>query len=284
MNDLHQIELTALKWLRKFHTPATDSLFSYLDFFDRGEFYMMLFPLIWFGFSRLWGIRLFFWLMIGSVCNYYFKVFFGQPRPFQLDPSLAVITVKNFGFPSGAAQASFFLIASLIKEKRSVITWSLGIAYLILICFSRVYLGLHFPSDIAGGLAIGAGIFILFLNYAAKIEKEIAKKKPWQQLFLLTAGTLLIYLPLQTPYLGQFSAAIFGVGSGLILSRIMRLPIAMPSIKKALFALVSMISISYLENGQISNGNWNILLLGFWLSFCLPYLFAIKLARKFIPS
>ena len=46
-----------------------------------------------------------------------------------------------------------------------------------LMAISRVYLGLHYPSDILGGAIIGAGIGYLFASAALKIEEYLDKKK-----------------------------------------------------------------------------------------------------------
>lgn len=287
MNDLHQLEIEGLKWLYQFRTPGSDVFFRFMNYFDRSEFYILLFPLIWYGFSRTWGIRLFFWLMLNSICNFYFKSLFDQPRPFDLDPSLGLLAVKHNGFPSGAAQSSLFLTAAFIKTWKSSKAWIIGIAYLGLICFSRVYLGVHFPSDILGGLSLGAGVFILFLKVSPQVEKWIARKSAVVQFLLLAATALLAYLPMQVSFMAQTCAAIVSVGSGLILTRLFKIPNAVSSLKNAVIAMGSVIGIAYLEKVYFNNALGNAgstALIGFWLSFFLPCFLAFPTSLKNIQK
>lgn len=287
MNGLHQLEIEGLKWLYQFRTSGTDGFFRYMDYFDRSEFYILLFPLIWYGFSRTWGIRLFFWLMFNSICNFYFKWLFDQPRPFNLDPSLALLEVKHNGFPSGAAQSSLFLAAAFIKTFKSCNAWIMGMAYLVLICFSRVYLGVHFPSDILGGLSLGAGIFILFLKFSPQIENWIAKKPVGLQFLLVGFAILLAYLPMPVPFIAQTCAAIGSVGAGLIFARLFKIPNAASSLKNAIIAIGSVIGIAYLEKVYFNNAlgiAGSTALLGLWLSFFLPWFLTVPKSLKKIQK
>ncbi len=93
-----------------------------------------------------------------------------MPRPHQLDPSLGILTASSNGFPSGAAQSSILLSGILIKEWSCPLKWIIAPIYVVIICISRMYLGLHFPLDIIGGLGIGALLLMLYL-YSPSLQR-----------------------------------------------------------------------------------------------------------------
>ena len=85
------------------------------------------------------------------------KPLFDRDRPFVVAPETRVIGPRSAGqsFPSGhAADAVAGACAvSLLWPKRRRLWWALA----ALICLSRLYLGVHYPTDVAGGALVGWG-------------------------------------------------------------------------------------------------------------------------------
>lgn len=106
----------------------------------------------------------------GYFLNYVMKEVFRRVRP----PDPLIDGLSNFSFPSGHATSAFIfygLICYLVWKSgwRAPIKWILIIALLLLatlIGFSRIYLRVHYPSDVAAGFCIGlawlaTGIWIM---------------------------------------------------------------------------------------------------------------------------
>jgi undecaprenyl-diphosphatase len=61
----------------------------------------------------------------------------------------------DYGFVSNhAANAASLAMYLILLFRRNIITWGL-ILWVFLICYSRIYLGVHYPSDVAGGVIFG---------------------------------------------------------------------------------------------------------------------------------
>jgi undecaprenyl-diphosphatase len=118
------------------------------------------------GYLLLTGTRVAAWLMLGAVLggvtlNSLLKLFFARPRPELVAPAVKVYTAS---FPSGHAAISaitYLTLAALLA--RTTTSWririyfvSIGILLTFLIGLSRVYLGVHYPTDVLAGWCVGS--------------------------------------------------------------------------------------------------------------------------------
>jgi len=90
------------------------------------------------------------------------KIVTARPRPFEVGLTSAGIAANYSSFPSGHT-IMFFAIIPVIGKKfprLNLILWILG----ILVAFSRVYLGVHYLSDVIAGAFLGYGIAWIFMK------------------------------------------------------------------------------------------------------------------------
>lgn len=103
------------------------------------------------------------------------KVFFGRDRPYDL----MIITETGYSFPSGHAMAALgiygfiiYLIWHFNLEKRAKIIFTSLLGILIfLIGVSRIYLGVHYASDVLAGYMISFAYLIIYITYVSKYLK-----------------------------------------------------------------------------------------------------------------
>lgn len=116
----------------------------------------------------------------GFLINYFMKVTFHRPRPAHplIEP------LQNFSFPSGHATSSFIfygLLSYLIWKTSMPIIYkylvsTILVLFALLIGFSRVYLRVHYPSDVAAGLCIGFAWLTLSIWLMERLKKKTDKE------------------------------------------------------------------------------------------------------------
>lgn len=115
------------------------------------------------------GLSLVLMLLIGDVI---LKNLFSRVRPCWVDETVTMLIERptSFSFPSGHTFSSFAgAVTIFIHYKKA------GIAALLLaatIAFSRLYLFVHYPTDILGGLILGTGTAVLSCRIMKKVYKE----------------------------------------------------------------------------------------------------------------
>jgi membrane-associated phospholipid phosphatase len=162
-----------LLWLHQFANPQLDRLF--LFFTSLGDppavvtIFMMAIAWLFLKQHYTDGLRLTIVCAGGVVINQGMKLFFAKPRP-ELWPRL--IADLSFSFPSGHAVGSMVVygfIAYILAKKwppSKQYIYAIASVVILAIGLSRLYLGLHYPTDIIAGYGIG----ILWLTTCLKLD------------------------------------------------------------------------------------------------------------------
>lgn len=90
------------------------------------------------------------------LCNRILKPVIARVRPFDVNTAVRLLIVRpgDFSFPSGHTAASFTAVAALYFAGERKL-WKPALVLAVLIAFSRLYLYVHYPTDILGGVAVG---------------------------------------------------------------------------------------------------------------------------------
>lgn len=111
-------------------------------------------------------------------CNLLLKPLFNRIRPFALNPSVQLLTAPppDASFPSGHTAVSFAAVFAL-KAAGSPL-WKPAMALSVVIAFSRLYLYVHWPSDVLGGILLGGILGWAGAKIVQLFERRIPDENP----------------------------------------------------------------------------------------------------------
>jgi membrane-associated phospholipid phosphatase len=180
----------ALQGMGDRFTPVM-SFFTWLGY---PQAYMVAVAIIYWSVDRNLGLRLAIFLPLVASVNSLLKQALLAPRPYWVDPGIRAIRISNgFGMPSGHAQASIaWLYAARSMKMRGF--WLLAVFIALMIGISRVYLGVHFSSQVITGWMTGIIILLLFSRYEHRFISWFLGRAFSVQLLMVggTAAVLLI--------------------------------------------------------------------------------------------
>jgi membrane-associated phospholipid phosphatase len=160
----------------------------------RPEAYMLLAAMIYWSCNRKLGLRLAIFLTMAGTINSILKLAFHDPRPYWVSSEIKAIKPSNgFGMPSGHAQAAtVWLLAGMYLRCKWF--WIIAILFTVLIGLSRPFLGVHFPSQILAGWAIGIALMICFLRFEKAVVSWFQNLNFYRQLLVVSGISILIIL------------------------------------------------------------------------------------------
>lgn len=211
-NALHQVEIPLMMRLQ--HWLGADVWWlSVSNLFGSGGFQLALIPLLLplLGWPRLRQL-LFAMLWLGLLVQAS-KEGIGWPRPFHLQPLLATQSAQGFGMPSGHTASALLFWGALLGwfwPARRGLAYSLALLLALTTGLARVWLGVHFISDVAVGLLIGA--LLLAVRPCWRADRQSAA---W---LLLIASALALGGLTQSAHLTGIGMAAFGLWVGGLLT------------------------------------------------------------------
>lgn len=168
-------EFEILDYIQTLHRPLLDKMMVFITSLGNAGIIWILLGavLICIKKYRPCGIAVLFSLVLGLIIgNGILKSLIARDRPcwIRTDVLLLIASPKDYSFPSGHTLASFEAASALFVFKKS---WGIAAAVLGgLIAFSRMYLYVHFPTDILAGILLG----ILFGTVSALVVRRFYTK------------------------------------------------------------------------------------------------------------
>lgn len=219
MDSILDWGLGIVLWLQEL-SPTLDLPFKALTFIGGEGFFLLLLPLVYWCLDRVYGVRLAILFLLSGYINVATKAVADQPRPFEYDDRVRQLAgAQGGGFPSGHTQNTIVIWGYLASVYQKRWFWIITLLLMVLVPLSRVYLGVHFPSDLLGGYVIGVMFLLLFIALEPKVERWLLEKGMNWQLGLAVIGPLILMLGFLTEQGVTVGAILMGMGIGFVLER-----------------------------------------------------------------
>jgi len=157
--------------INRAHHPILDRFFLLFSLLGSGYVLIPIFLLVYFlRREKLKPLALA--IIIETLTVLTLKTFFPQPRPASLLEDVHLLVPLYWrSFPSGDTAMAFAVATVLSKGERPLVKFIL-FTYALLIGYGRVYLGVHFPLDVATGALIGVLSGILSLKITERRRRR----------------------------------------------------------------------------------------------------------------
>jgi len=157
-----------LKLLETLRTPFWDFVLGLATHLGAEMVFMIVGLFIFWCVDKKWGFRYFVIGLMGNALNQLLKGIFLIPRPWVIDENFTIVEsaraqATGYSFPSGHTQSAVSVFGTGAARIKKRWAYAVSAAVILLVAFSRMYLGVHTPLDVGVSLATGVGIVALYV-------------------------------------------------------------------------------------------------------------------------
>eukprot|EP00743_Colponemidia_sp_Colp-15_P002049 GILK01002223.1.p1 GENE.GILK01002223.1~~GILK01002223.1.p1 ORF type:complete len:426 (+),score=37.67 GILK01002223.1:63-1280(+) len=198
----------------RLRTPFLTKYFGVASWLGSEEFYVLQIPFLYYLLENTSFVRQFVLLvMSGYYIGNVLKNMLCLPRPPRaclIDPNSSVLDNTGYGWPSthsiNATTLPFFVLRFIyghssplqspdFGKPHMAIAYAVGIFWTLSISFSRLYLAVHTPADVQGGMMLGGLMLQLWMVFAEPVELWILGHPNGASLILLSFALSLLLFP-----------------------------------------------------------------------------------------
>ena len=185
-----------LYFLQSIRTPFLDTVMSLFTRLGEETVFLVVALLVFWCIDKKRGYLLMLIGFMGIVLNQFLKLTFRIPRPWVKDPGFSIVSgameeATGYSFPSGHTQTAAGTFGCVARGTRSTAWRIVCIVLVLLVAFSRMYLGVHTPLDVGVSLLIGA-VLVIFVY--PLLEKAMGKDRSAWWVIGGLVGVALVYL------------------------------------------------------------------------------------------
>ena len=180
-----------LRAIAEIRNPVFDLFFSVITRIGEEVFFLAAAIFFFWCVNKRQGYFVLITGLFGTVLNQGAKLLFRIPRPWVYDPTFEVVgdakvAATGYSFPSGHTQNAAGTLGSVAAYKANWKKVLICITVILLVGFSRMYLGVHTLLDVVVSLAFAAGL-VLLLRPVFEDDAKFDKFMPW----IVAAGVAL---------------------------------------------------------------------------------------------
>lgn len=223
-----------LRFLENLRNPVLTAFFSSITYCGDELFFMILAITVFWCISKRSGYYILLVGFLGTTINQFLKLWFRIPRPWVLDPNFTIVesareAAAGYSFPSGHTQNIVGTMSCIYLTTKQRKIRAIAVTLIILVPFSRIYLGCHTPLDVSVSFVIALILAFLLRPLTNKDEKSLQFMYHILLISLLTAVLYLLFvvyypfpanIDIKNLYAGTKNAyTLFGCLIGMIVTR-----------------------------------------------------------------
>ena len=191
--------MSFLYYLESIRSPFLDSFFSLVTRAGEETLFIVVALLLFWCLDKRQGYYVMLVGFLGTTLNQFLKITCRVPRPWVRDPNFTIVesareAAADYSFPSGHTQMSVGLYGALARWNKNKILRGICLVLCVLIPFSRMYLGVHYPTDVGFSLVL-AGLLIFGLYPVIRsCTAQDGKLGKLMALMALLAGLQVLYV------------------------------------------------------------------------------------------
>jgi membrane-associated phospholipid phosphatase len=212
---------TTILWVQQF-SPTLDLPFKVFTLMGEEVFFTLLVFSVYWCIDKRTGVRLAILFLLSGYINTVAKVLASQPRPFEYNSRVRkLFEADGGGLPSGHTQNTVVVWGEMAFRFRKSWLWLIALFLMLLVPISRVYLGLHFPTDLLGGYLLGFSLLLLYQWLEPGVAVWLKSKGlTWQLSISLALPALMILLFPSNEKNGLIAGAtLMGMGVGFVVEQ-----------------------------------------------------------------
>lgn len=184
--------MEVLYFLEGIRNSVLDAIVSVVTLFGEETIFMAISMMIFWCVDKWQGYYLLLTGFAGTVINQTLKMTFKIPRPWIKDPNFKIVeaareAATGYSFPSGHTQTSVGMFGGIARVNKNNVLRIICIIMCVLVPFSRLYLGVHTPLDVA--VSVGIALILIFAGYPLFSK---AKEKPAVMYGILVVMTAMV--------------------------------------------------------------------------------------------
>lgn len=185
-----------LRFLEGIRTPAASAFFSAVTYLGDETAFMLLAITVFWCVSKRQGYYIFAVGLGGTALNQWLKLIFRIPRPWVLDPDFTIVesaraAATGYSFPSGHTQNIVGTLGAIAVSNRQTWLRATCAVFIVLVPFSRMYLGVHTPLDV--GVSFALALALVFALWSC-FSDDGRFRKTAKAVLCATAALTLCYV------------------------------------------------------------------------------------------
>ena len=162
------MDATILQFFEEIRNPVLTGIFGVFSLLGEAAVISTIVLLVFWLAPKRVGEQALVTVLTGYPLNAYIKYTAARPRPYiegvvaKLDPPLGASLDDFASLPSGHTQTTTGFFGAVASRSKRIVVWLLCILVVLLIAVSRIYFGVHNPSDVLAGLVLGVMTALLW--------------------------------------------------------------------------------------------------------------------------